>query len=94
MRSRLDRLANVNVVELLSMAEEMPIPSPTERGNPIGVKSAQFGHSLTKVGTMEVWNWLAGHASWSDHTNCTGYSPGGGEGMYSDWTVTELLVTL
>ena len=53
-RSRFERLANVNVVELLSMAEENPMPSPTDNGNPIGVKSAQFGHSLTNVGTIEV----------------------------------------
>ena len=46
----------MNVVELLSMAEEMPIPSPTDNGNPMGVKSAQFGHSLTNVGTIDVRN--------------------------------------
>ena len=60
-RSRLDRLANVKVVELLSML--------TARGNPLGVKSSQFGHSLTKVGSIEVWNWLAGQASWLDQTS-------------------------
>ncbi len=59
----------MKVVELLSMAEETPMPSPTDNGNPIGVKSAQLGHSLTKVGTTEVWNWFAGHASWSDQTS-------------------------
>ena len=79
-------MAKVKVVELLSML--------TARGKPRGVKSAQFGHSFTDVGIIEVWNWLAGHASWSDQTNWTGYSPGGGLGMYSDCTVIALSETL
>ena len=75
-RSRLDKLAKVNTVELLSML--------TTRGKLRGVMLAQFAQFLTGVGIILPWKPFAGHASWSGQARRTGNSPEGGLGMYSD----------
>jgi hypothetical protein len=53
--STLDRLANVNIVELLSIL--------IAKGKLIGVKLSQFAHSEIGVGIIAPWNPFAGHAS-------------------------------
>ena len=85
-KSKFVKSAKVNTVELLSML--------TPNGKSLGVMFWQLLQSFTGVGIIAPWNSLSGQASWSGHDRRTGYSPLGGEGMYSDWAVTELFVTL